>query len=46
MIKGVLAISFYGDDIEWTVAELRGRRVEFRDEITERQLDHPVFGSV
>ena len=34
--SGTHYLSFYCDDIEKTVAELRGRGVEFRDGITDR----------
>ena len=34
--SGTHYLSFYCDDIEQTVAELRGRGVEFRDGITDR----------
>lgn len=34
--SGTHDISFYCDDIAETVAELRGRGVEFKDEITDR----------
>ncbi|MDC3954833.1 VOC family protein [Polyangium jinanense] len=33
---GTHNVSFYCDDIHATVAELRGRGVEFKDEITDR----------
>jgi len=35
--SGTHAISMYCDDIEATVAELRGRGVEFKDEIEDRR---------
>ena len=34
--SGAHSISFYCDDIEQTVAELRGRGVEFSDEVTDQ----------
>ncbi len=37
---GTHMISFYCDDINSTVAELKGRGVEFSDEISEREYGH------
>jgi hypothetical protein len=48
--SGTHNVSFYCDDIEKTVAELRGRGVEFKDEITDqgygRTIHFTMPGSV
>lgn len=40
--SGTHDVSFYCDDIEQTVAELRGRGVEFLDDITNQGYGHTI----
>lgn len=40
--SGTHDVSFFCDDIEATVAELRGRGVEFTDEISDRGYGHAI----